>query len=107
MNSFKFLKNITSPEDLKKLNIDELEVLATEIRSFMVDSVSKTGGHLSSNLGVVELSIAMHKCFNSPKDKFVWDVGHQKYTQNEIFENFEIKNIVETDKTGLEQIQEL
>ena len=80
MNSFKFLKNITSPEDLKKLNIDELEVLATEIRSFMVDSVSKTGGHLSSNLGVVELSIAMHKCFNSPKDKFVWDVGHQIYT---------------------------
>lgn len=80
MNSFKFLNNITSPEDLKKLNIDELEVLATEIRSFMVDSVSKTGGHLSSNLGVVELSIAMHKCFNSPKDKFVWDVGHQIYT---------------------------
>lgn len=80
MESFKFLNNITSPEDLKKLNIDELEVLATEIRSFMVDSVSKTGGHLSSNLGVVELSIAMHKCFNSPKDKFVWDVGHQIYT---------------------------
>ena len=80
MNSFKFLKNITSPEDLKKLNIDELEVLATEIRSFMVESVSKTGGHLSSNLGVVELSIAMHKCFDSPNDKFVWDVGHQIYT---------------------------
>ena len=80
MESFKFLNNITSPEDLKKLNINELEILAAEIRSFMVESVSKTGGHLSSNLGVVELSIAMHKCFDSPNDKFVWDVGHQIYT---------------------------
>ena len=80
MENFKFLNNINSPEDLKKLNIDELEILAAEIRSFMVESVSKTGGHLSSNLGVVELSIAMHKCFNSPQDKFVWDVGHQIYT---------------------------
>ncbi len=80
LNKFKFLNNINSPEDLKKLNINELEILATEIRSFMVESVSKTGGHLSSNLGVVELSIAMHKCFDSPHDKFVWDVGHQIYT---------------------------
>ncbi len=80
MDNFKFLDKIDSPNELKKLNIDELKILATEIRSFMVDSVSKTGGHLSSNLGVVELSIAMHKCFNSPSDKFVWDVGHQIYT---------------------------
>lgn len=80
LKNFKFLDNIKSPEDLKKLNIHELETLSAEVRSFMVDSVSKTGGHLSSNLGVVELSIAMHKCFNSPEDKFIWDVGHQIYT---------------------------
>ncbi len=80
MNNFKFLGEINSPDKLKKLNIAELETLATEIRSFMIDSVSKTGGHLSSNLGVVELSIAMHKCFDSPNDKIVWDVGHQIYT---------------------------
>ena len=80
LDNFKFLNIINSPKELKKLNIDELEMLATEIRSFMIESVSKTGGHLSSNLGVVELSIAMHKCFNSPDDKFVWDVGHQIYT---------------------------
>ncbi len=80
LDNFKFLNKIDSPNELKKLNIEELKILATEIRSFMVDSVSKTGGHLSSNLGVVELSIAMHKCFDSPNDKFVWDVGHQIYT---------------------------
>ncbi len=80
MENFKFLGNINSPADLKKLNINELEVLATEIRQFMVTTVSKNGGHLSSNLGVVELSIAMHKIFNSPNDKIVWDVGHQIYT---------------------------
>lgn len=80
MENFEFLGKLNLPDDLKKLNMNELETLAAEIRSFMVDSVSKTGGHLSSNLGVVELSIAMHKCFNSPQDKFVWDVGHQIYT---------------------------
>ena len=80
MENFKFLGNINSPADLKKLNINELEVLSTEIRQFMVNTVSKNGGHLSSNLGVVELSIAMHKIFDSPNDKIVWDVGHQIYT---------------------------
>ncbi len=80
MGNFEFLGKLNLPDDLKKLNMNELEILATEIRSFMVNSVSKTGGHLSSNLGVVELSIAMHKCFKSPQDKFVWDVGHQIYT---------------------------
>lgn len=76
---YKFLKNILSPNDLKKLNIDELEVLASEIRDKMINTVSKNGGHLSSNLGVVELSVALHKAFNSPKDKIIWDVGHQVY----------------------------
>lgn len=80
MENFKFLGNINSPADLKKLNIDELETLATEIRTFMINSVSENGGHLSSNLGAVELSIALHKTFNSPNDKIVWDVGHQIYT---------------------------
>ncbi len=80
LENFKFLGSINSPADLKKLNINELEVLAAEIRQFMVNTVSQNGGHLSSNLGVVELSIALHKTFNSPIDKIVWDVGHQIYT---------------------------
>ncbi len=79
MENFKFLGKLNLPTDLKKLNINELETLAAEIRSKMIETVSQNGGHLSSNLGVVELSIAMHKMFNSPKDKFVWDVGHQVY----------------------------
>ena len=77
MENFEFLGKLNLPDDLKKLNINELETLATEIRNKMIETVSKNGGHLSSNLGVVELSIAMHKIFNSPDDKFVWDVGHQ------------------------------
>lgn len=80
MDSFKFLGNINSPADLKKLNIDELEALAAEIRQLIINTVSENGGHLSSNLGVVELSIALHKMFDSPNDKIVWDVGHQVYT---------------------------
>lgn len=79
MENFQFLGKINLPDDLKKLNINELETLATEIRTKMIETVSKNGGHLSSNLGVVELSIAMHRMFNSPNDKFVWDVGHQIY----------------------------
>jgi 1-deoxy-D-xylulose-5-phosphate synthase len=75
----KYLNNINSPEDLKKLNEDELEPLAQEIREVLIDTVSHTGGHLASNLGVVELTIAIHRMFNSPKDRIVWDVGHQAY----------------------------
>lgn len=80
MNNFQFLGDINSPVDLKKLNIENLNVLADEIRRVLVDTVSKNGGHLSSNLGVVELTIALHYVFDSPKDKIVWDVGHQVYT---------------------------
>ena len=76
---YKILKNINSPQDLKKLNIDDLNLLSAEIRDYMIKTVSQNGGHLSSNLGVVELSVALHKTFNSPDDKFVWDVGHQIY----------------------------
>lgn len=74
------LEKINSPADLKTLSLKELPNLATEIRRKIIDDVSHTGGHLASNLGVVELTIMMHYVFNSPKDKFVFDVGHQTYT---------------------------
>lgn len=76
----KYLNNIKSPEDVKKLDESALPELAQEIRNVLIDTVSKTGGHLASNLGVVELTIAIHRVFDSPKDKIVWDVGHQAYT---------------------------
>ena len=75
-----YLENINSPKDVKKLNIEELEALCGEIREFMIDTVSKNGGHLASNLGTVELTVALHKVFNSPTDQLVFDVGHQCYT---------------------------
>ena len=75
-----YLENINSPKDVKKLNIDELEALCTEIRELMIKTVSENGGHLASNLGVVELTVALHKVFNSPQDQIVFDVGHQCYT---------------------------
>ncbi len=74
-----YLNKINSPKDLKKLNINSLNFLCGEIRKFLINSVSVTGGHLSSNLGVVELTVALHYCFNSPVDKIIWDVGHQAY----------------------------
>jgi 1-deoxy-D-xylulose-5-phosphate synthase len=73
------LNSIQSPTDLKKLSREELPALAVELRQFVLDSVSKTGGHLSSNLGTVELSIALHYVFDTPHDRVVWDVGHQSY----------------------------
>lgn len=73
------LPSIDSPKDLRQLSHDQLVLLATELRTFLIDSVSKTGGHLSSNLGVVELTIALHFVFNTPDDRLVWDVGHQTY----------------------------
>ncbi|MCC8016720.1 MAG: 1-deoxy-D-xylulose-5-phosphate synthase [Clostridiales bacterium] len=74
------LENINSPMDVKKLNIFELEQLCSEIRDYMIKTVSANGGHLASNLGVVELTVAIHKVFNSPQDQIVFDVGHQCYT---------------------------
>ena len=76
----KYLNKIHSPADLKKLNSSEYPELAQEIRDVLVDTVSKNGGHLASNLGAVELTIAIHLTFDSPKDRIVWDVGHQAYT---------------------------
>ena len=74
------LERIQKTNDIKKLKWEELEVLAAEIRQFLVENVSKTGGHLASNLGVVELTMALHLAFSLPKDKMIWDVGHQSYT---------------------------
>ena len=71
------LEEIDSPAKLTKLTHQELEQLATEIRSELISRVSLNGGHLASNLGVVELTIALHRVFQSPEDKIVWDVGHQ------------------------------
>lgn len=73
------LSTIASPFDLRQLSKDQLVTLAEELRTFLIDSVSKTGGHLASNLGVVELTIALHYVFNTPEDRLVWDVGHQTY----------------------------
>lgn len=73
------LTRIQSHEDLQKLDTAQLEALAQSIREFLIESLSKTGGHLSSNLGIVELTLAMHYVFNSPKDKLIFDVGHQSY----------------------------
>ena len=75
-------KNLTEynfPEDLKTMSPDELNLLSYSIRDFLIENISKTGGHLASNLGVVELTIALHRVFDSPEDKIIWDVGHQSY----------------------------
>ena len=73
------LESIHGPKDLAHLTFDELDLLSSEIRSFLVEQVSKTGGHLGPNLGVVELTIALHRVFQSPQDVLVFDTGHQTY----------------------------
>ncbi|MFN4117034.1 MAG: 1-deoxy-D-xylulose-5-phosphate synthase N-terminal domain-containing protein, partial [Inhella sp.] len=73
------LSTINSPADLRGLSRVQLHQLAGELRQYVLDSVSKTGGHLSSNLGTVELTIALHAVFDTPRDRIVWDVGHQTY----------------------------
>ena len=76
---YKFLNQINFPDDLRKFKIDELKDIANELRSKTIDAVSKTGGHLGAGLGVIELTIALHYIFDTPKDKLIWDVGHQAY----------------------------
>ncbi len=76
---YQFLNNINSPQDVKRLNFVQMATLAEEIRDFLIQSVSKTGGHLASNLGVVELTLALFKTMNLPEDGIIWDVGHQSY----------------------------
>ena len=75
----KLLDKISNPKDLKKLKINQLPTVCEEVRNFMIEKVSKTGGHLGAGLGVVELTVALHYVFNTPKDKLVWDVSHQCY----------------------------
>src|SRR5688500_19597062 len=78
-SSYELLKTIDDPAQLRALDRKQLAQLATELRAFVLESVSKTGGHLSSNLGTVELTIALHYVFDTPEDRVVWDVGHQTY----------------------------
>ena len=79
MNAHPLLSRIDSPADLRRLSRTELKQLAGELRDFVLQTVSRTGGHLSSNLGTVELTIALHHVFQTPDDRLVWDVGHQTY----------------------------
>ena len=79
MSEYKYLDKIDSPADLKKLQEDEIAPLAQDIREFLVEKVTKSGGHLASNLGVVELTLAIHRVFDVPKDHVIFDVGHQSY----------------------------
>ena len=79
MGEYKLLSKIKSPSDVKKLSDNDIPELCTEIREKLVETVSLNGGHLSPNLGVVELTVALHRSFNLPKDSIVWDVGHQSY----------------------------
>ena len=79
LNKSEFLKNINYPNDLKKLNLMDLRTLADEVREYLIDTISKIGGHLGESLGVCELTLALHYVFNTPDDKIVWDVGHQAY----------------------------
>ena len=74
------LEMIRQANDIKKLNDEQLKLLAEEIRQFLIEKISRTGGHLASNLGVVELTMALHLTLDFPEDKLIWDVGHQSYT---------------------------
>ena len=73
------LEKINNAEDLKNLNLNEKNILAKEIREYILEVISKNGGHLASNLGIVELTLAIHNVFDLNKDKVIWDVGHQSY----------------------------
>ncbi|MBQ2316213.1 MAG: 1-deoxy-D-xylulose-5-phosphate synthase, partial [Clostridia bacterium] len=85
---YKILSAINSPQDVKKLNNDELYALCSEVRDIIISTVSKNGGHLASNLGAVELTLALHRTFSSPKDAIIFDVGHQSYTHKLITGRF-------------------
>ncbi|MBQ7115399.1 MAG: 1-deoxy-D-xylulose-5-phosphate synthase [Clostridia bacterium] len=92
------LSKIKSPSDLKKLDENKLPLLAEEVRDTIISTVSENGGHLASNLGVVELTIALHKVFNSPDDKIIWDVGHQVYTHKLLTGRYEAFSTLRCEK---------
>ena len=97
MSKYKFLDNVNFPSDLKQLSNSDLKLLSKEIREKMIEAVSKTGGHLGAGLGVVELTVALHYIFDTPKDKIVWDVGHQSYPHKILTGR---KDKIETLRTG-------
>lgn len=94
---YKILNGISSPDDVKKLNSEELSVLCREMRDTIIDTVSKNGGHLASNLGVVELTVALHRAFSSPKDAIIFDVGHQSYPHKLLTGRFDKFNTLRTE----------
>ncbi len=98
--SFEMLDKINSPNDLKKLKLEELDSLCAEIRGKLIETVSANGGHLSPNLGVVELSVMLHYVFDSPRDSIVWDVGHQSYTHKILTGRFSQIDTIRT-KNGI------
>ena len=97
MPKYTLLDNINFPSDIKKFSNSDLKILSKEIREKMIDAVSKTGGHLGAGLGVVELTVALHYIFDTPKDKIIWDVGHQSYPHKILTGR---KNKIETLRTG-------
>ena len=97
----KILDKINKPQDLKNLNLEKKVELAREIREYILEIVSKNGGHLASNLGVVELTIALHSVFNLQEDKIVWDVGHQSYVHKILTGRKEQMNTLRKWMSGL------
>lgn len=97
MDTYEILSKIKSPDDLKQMSYETLEKLCAEIRAKLVETVSANGGHLSPNLGVVELTVMLHKVFNAPKDSIVWDVGHQCYTHKMLTGRFDKIDTIRTE----------
>ena len=93
---YDLLSKIKSPGDIKSVDSDKLRMLSEEIRCKLIETVSKNGGHLASNLGAVELTIAMHKVFDSPEDQFVFDVGHQCYTHKLLTGRYDLFDTIRT-----------
>ena len=87
--SLKILPNISSPEDIRSFSNKELADLCTELRSYTIETITEIGGHLAPTLGVIELTVALHYVFNTPRDKLVWDVGHQGYAHKLLTGRFE------------------
>ena len=90
----KYLKNIQTPKDIRDYNIEQLRELCDEIRNYTIDTVTAVGGHLAPTLGAVELTVALHYVFNTPKDKLIWDVGHQAYAHKILTGRFDSMNTI-------------